>query len=81
MASGPITRDLRRVRNAKPMLSKFGTLIGTALSGVDMWANTLLPGVGFGYTLKHGKPDHASLQRGQHGAADRVCKARRHLDV
>jgi electron-transferring-flavoprotein dehydrogenase len=63
VASGPITRDLRRVRNAKPMLSKFGTLMGTALSGVDMWANTLLPGVGFGYTLKHGKPDHASLQR------------------
>ena len=63
VASGPITRDLRRVRNAKPMLSKFGTLLGTALSGVDMWANTLLPGVGFGYTLKHGKPDHASLQR------------------
>jgi electron-transferring-flavoprotein dehydrogenase len=63
VASGPITRDLRRVRNAKPMLSKFGTLMGTALSGVDMWANTLLPGVGFGYTLKHGKPDHATLQR------------------
>jgi electron-transferring-flavoprotein dehydrogenase len=63
VASGPITRDLRRVRNAKPMLSKFGTLLGTALSGLDMWANTLLPGMGFGYTLKHGKPDHATLQR------------------
>jgi len=59
--SGAITRDLRRVRNAKPMLSKFGTMLGTALSGVDMWANTVLPGIGFGYTLKHGKPDHATL--------------------
>jgi electron-transferring-flavoprotein dehydrogenase len=60
--AGPIARDLRRVRNAKPMLSKFGTLMGTALSGIDMWANTILPGIGFGYTLKHGKPDHATLQ-------------------
>ncbi len=59
---GPIARDLRRVRNAKPMLSKFGTVVGTALSGADMWAHTLLPGVGLGYTLKHRKPDYASLK-------------------
>ena len=59
--AGPISRDLRRVRNAKPMLSRFGTVLGTVLSGADMWANTLLPGIGFGYTLAHGKPDHASL--------------------
>ena len=60
--SGPIARDLRRVRNAKPMLSRFGTMIGTLLSGVDMWLNTLIPGIGLGYTLKHGKPDHATLK-------------------
>jgi electron-transferring-flavoprotein dehydrogenase len=60
---GPIARDLRRVRNAKPMLSRFGTVVGTALSGVDMWANTLLPGIGFGYTLRHRKPDHAYLAK------------------
>lgn len=60
--SGPIAKDLKRVRNAKPLLSKFGTALGTALSGADMWANTLIPGVGLGYTLKHGKPDHASLK-------------------
>jgi electron-transferring-flavoprotein dehydrogenase len=59
--TGPIARDLRRVRNAKPMLSKLGTVLGTALSGADMWANTLLPGIGLGYTLRHGKPDHATL--------------------
>jgi electron-transferring-flavoprotein dehydrogenase len=59
--SGSITRDLRRVRNAKPLLSRFGTLAGTILSGLDMWANTVLPGIGFGYTLRHGKPDHATL--------------------
>jgi electron-transferring-flavoprotein dehydrogenase len=59
--AGPIAKDLRRVRNAKPMLAKFGTALGTALSGADMWLNTVLPGVGLGYTLKHGKPDYASL--------------------
>jgi electron-transferring-flavoprotein dehydrogenase len=59
---GPIARDLRRVRNAKPFLSKFGTALGTMLSGLDMWLNTILPGIGLGYTLKHGKPDHATLQ-------------------
>jgi electron-transferring-flavoprotein dehydrogenase len=59
---GPIARDLRKVRNAKPLLSRFGTALGTALSGADMWANTLLPGVGLGYTLKHGKADYASLK-------------------
>ena len=62
---GPIARDLRRVRNAKPMLSRFGTVLGTALSGVDMWANTLLPGIGLGYTLKHKKPDSATLKTAQ----------------
>jgi len=59
---GPIARDLRRVRNAKPMLSRFGTVLGTVLSGADMWANTLLPGIGLGYTLKHGKADYAGLE-------------------
>jgi electron-transferring-flavoprotein dehydrogenase len=61
--TGPIAKDLRRVRNAKPFLAKFGTAVGTLVSGVDMWLNTLLPGVGFGYTLKHRKPDYATLDR------------------
>ena len=61
--AGPIAADLRRVRNAKPMLAKFGTALGTMLSGVDMWLNTVLPGVGLGYTLKHGKPDYATLDK------------------
>ncbi len=43
------------------MLAKFGTAVGTLVSGVDMWLNTLLPGVGLGYTLEHRKPDYAAL--------------------
>jgi electron-transferring-flavoprotein dehydrogenase len=60
--SGPIASDLKRVRNAKPLLARLGTTLGTMVSGVDMWLNTLIPGVGLGYTLKHGKPDHAALE-------------------
>jgi electron-transferring-flavoprotein dehydrogenase len=59
--TGPIAHDLKRVRNVKPMLAKLGTGLGTAVSGLEMWLNTLIPGVGLGYTLKHGKADHAAL--------------------
>jgi electron-transferring-flavoprotein dehydrogenase len=58
--SSPIGRDLRRVRNAKPLWSKLGTLAGVALGGLDMWTNTL--GFSLFGTLKHGKPDFATLQ-------------------
>ncbi|WP_137045683.1 electron transfer flavoprotein-ubiquinone oxidoreductase [Pseudolabrys sp. FHR47] len=55
-----IGKDLWRVRNAKPLWSKFGTYIGIALGGLDMWTNT------FGFSLfgtqGHGKPDYASLK-------------------
>ncbi len=61
--SGPIARDLKRVRNVKPMWSKLGTFLGLGLGGFDMWLNTIIPGIGLGYTLKHNKPDHASLTK------------------
>jgi electron-transferring-flavoprotein dehydrogenase len=56
--ASPIGRDLYRVRNAKPLWSKLGTLAGVALSAFDMWTNTL--GFSLIGTLKHGKPDFAS---------------------
>src|ERR1044072_6464103 len=55
-----IGRDLWRVRNAKPLWSKLGTLAGVALSGFDMWTSTL--GFSLLGTLKHGKPDFETLQ-------------------
>jgi electron-transferring-flavoprotein dehydrogenase len=61
VTSGPIAHDLKRVRNVKPLMSKLGTAMGVVLGGMDMWANTIVSGVGFGFTLGHGKPDHASL--------------------
>jgi electron-transferring-flavoprotein dehydrogenase len=56
-----IGRDLWKVRNAKPLWSKFGTMLGIGLGGVDMWMNTLFGASPFG-TLRHGKPDHATLR-------------------
>jgi electron-transferring-flavoprotein dehydrogenase len=56
-----IGRDLWRVRNAKPLWSRFGTLLGIGLGGLDMWSNTLFGLSPFG-TLGHGKPDHAALE-------------------
>ena len=61
VASGPIARDLKPVRNVKPLLSRFGTRIGVPLGALDMWLNTVIPGIGLGYTLRHGKPDHEGL--------------------
>ena len=49
--------DLKRVRNVKPLWSRYGTLVGVGLGGVDMWLNELFGWSPFG-TLKHGKPDH-----------------------
>jgi electron-transferring-flavoprotein dehydrogenase len=58
--SGPIARDLKPVRNVKPYLTKLGLFGGLGLGGIDMWLNTIIPGIGLGYTLKHGKTDAAS---------------------
>jgi electron-transferring-flavoprotein dehydrogenase len=56
-----IKRDLYRVRNVKPFWSRFGTILGIGLGGLDMWMNQL--GLGLPFTLKHGKPDYATLTR------------------
>ena len=59
--SSEIGDDLKKVRNVKPLWSKLGTYLGIGLGGLDMWANTLFGVSPFG-TLKHGKPDYASLK-------------------
>jgi electron-transferring-flavoprotein dehydrogenase len=55
-----IGRDLRKVRNVKPLWSKLGLALGVGLGGFDMWTNELLGASLFG-TLKHGKPDSDTL--------------------
>jgi electron-transferring-flavoprotein dehydrogenase len=56
-----IGRDLWKVRNVKPLWSRFGTTVGVALGGLDMWTSTL--GFSLFGTLHHGKPDHATLDK------------------
>jgi len=58
--SSAIGKDLWKVRNAKPLWSKLGTFVGIGLGGLDMWCNTL--GFSLLGTLKHGKPDSATLK-------------------
>ncbi|HEX4862043.1 MAG TPA: electron transfer flavoprotein-ubiquinone oxidoreductase, partial [Rhizomicrobium sp.] len=55
-----VYKDLKRVRNVKPLWSKFGTVLGVPLGLIDMYANQLGFTV-FG-TLHHGKPDYATLK-------------------
>ena len=59
--AGDIGQDLKKVRNVKPLWSKFGTAIGVGLGALDMWTNELFGFSVFG-TLKHGKPDSATLK-------------------
>ncbi len=49
------------MRNIKPLWSKFGTIAGVALGGLDMWTNQLFGFSIFG-TLKHRKTDAQSLE-------------------
>ncbi|WP_460449255.1 electron transfer flavoprotein-ubiquinone oxidoreductase [Alsobacter sp. SYSU BS001988] len=57
-----IGRDLKRVRNVKPLWSKLGSVLGIGLGALDMWTNQLF-GFSFFGTMRHGKPDSESLKR------------------
>jgi electron-transferring-flavoprotein dehydrogenase len=64
-----VHKDLARVRNAKPLLSRFGTVLGGFLGVLDMWSTSLLGGFSWFSlmgSLKHGKTDAEATE-----AADR----------
>jgi electron-transferring-flavoprotein dehydrogenase len=52
-----LRKELHGIRNAKPILSKFGTKIGGFLGVLDMWTAYLLGGFSVFGTMKHGKSD------------------------
>jgi electron-transferring-flavoprotein dehydrogenase len=67
--SGAIGADLKKVRNIKPMWSKWGMMASTVLGGFDMWCNTL--GFSLFGTLKHGKNDaQATEEASKHKMID-----------
>ena len=55
-----IYKDLKPVRNAKPILTKYGTFLGGFLGMFDMWTNTLFGNFSFFGTMKHTKTDAES---------------------
>ncbi|NCO87414.1 MAG: electron transfer flavoprotein-ubiquinone oxidoreductase [Rhodobacterales bacterium] len=61
LRNGPVGRDLKRVRNVKPLWSRYGLMASLGLGGFDMWTNTLL-GLSLFGTLKHGKTDAAATE-------------------
>lgn len=60
--SGPIGRDLKAVRNVKPLWGRFGTLLGVALAGLEMWVTALLSGRAVFGTMSHKMADHLCLE-------------------
>lgn len=56
-----VWKDLSPVRNMKPLMSKFGTLMGAMIGVPDMWMRVLF-GFGFLPTLHHTKTDAESLK-------------------
>ena len=59
LRTGSISKDLKRVRNVKPLWSKFGMVASLVLGGIDMWVANLIGYTLFG-TLKHGELDSDS---------------------
>ena len=56
-----IAADLKKVRNVKPLWSRYGLSGGLALGGLDMWWANMFGGTLFG-TLSHGKTDAAATE-------------------
>jgi electron-transferring-flavoprotein dehydrogenase len=59
LREGPVGRDLKRVRNVKPLWSNKGLVASLTLGGFDMWTNNLF-GLSLLGTQKHGKSDAAA---------------------
>ena len=69
VTTGPIAADLKKVRNVKPMWSKWGLAASLTLGGFDMWTNTL--GFSLFGTLGHGKSDaEATEEASKHTPID-----------
>jgi electron-transferring-flavoprotein dehydrogenase len=56
-----VYKDLKRVRNFKPLWSRLGTMFALPFMALDLWTNQLF-GFSFFGTLAHGKPDFATLK-------------------
>jgi electron-transferring-flavoprotein dehydrogenase len=57
-----VFKELYKTRNARPALSKYGIILGTIYSGIDLWLNSIGLGFLFSWTFGHQK-DHESLKK------------------
>jgi len=70
LIDGPVGKDLKKVRNVKPLWSRFGLTASLAVGGFDMWTNNLF-GLSLLGTMKHGKSDaDATEEASKHAAID-----------
>ncbi|MGZ2256737.1 4Fe-4S dicluster domain-containing protein [Roseobacter sp. A03A-229] len=67
--TGKIGQDLKKVRNVKPLWSKYGLTASLTLGGLDMWTNTM--GFSLFGTIGHGKSDaEATEEAAKHQVID-----------
>ena len=64
LRQGAVGRDLKRVRNVKPLWSKLGLIASLTIGGFDMWTNNLF-GLSLLGTLRHGKSDAEATGRAE----------------
>ena len=57
-----VGKDLKPVRNVKPIVTKYGSILGTIISGMDMWSTTLFGGWSPFGTMKHLKADYEATE-------------------
>src|SRR5690606_31158012 len=57
-----VYKDLYRVRNARPALAKFGAVLGSLYSGLDMWLHNIGLGVLVPWTFKN-HADHTATKK------------------
>ena len=70
LRDGPVGKDLKKVRNVKPLWSRYGLMASLGLGGLDMWTNNLF-GLSLLGTLKHGKSDaEATEEASKHKPID-----------
>ena len=56
-----VAKELKKVRNAEPLVAKFGGTVGTLLAGTDMWMRQL--GIGLPFTMKHHRDSDSLLRK------------------
>ncbi|MEC8631576.1 MAG: electron transfer flavoprotein-ubiquinone oxidoreductase [Pseudomonadota bacterium] len=71
LRTGPVGKDLKKVRNVAPLNAKYGPVIGgLMLGGLDMWCQSIFKFSPFG-TVKHGKTDaQATEEASKHKPID-----------